>query len=54
MLNQIPEEVITDTVPFTDVPPDIAPDVSEVVILQRSAVSNEGQVSTTTSAAIED
>ncbi len=46
-----PEEVITDTVPFTDVPPDIAPDASEVVILQRSAMSNESQMST--SAAIE-
>ncbi len=35
-----PEEVITDNIPFTDVPPDLAPDTSEVVILQRSAMSN--------------
>ena len=42
-----PEEVITDTTPFTDVPSDSVPDVSEVVILQRSAMSNENQLSAT-------
>ncbi len=35
-----PEEVITDNVPFTDLPPDVVPDVSEVVILQRSTMSD--------------
>ncbi len=45
------EEIITDKAPFTDVPPDVVPDVSEVVFLQRSAMSNGNQLST--SAAIE-
>ncbi len=42
-----PEEVITDNVPFTDVPPDLAPDTSEVVILQRSTMSDDSQLSPT-------
>ncbi len=42
-----PEEVITDTVPFTDIPADVVPEDSEVVILQRSAMSNESQLSAT-------
>ncbi len=40
------KEVITDKTPFIDVPPDVTPAANEVVILQRSTVSDESQVST--------
>ncbi len=39
---QSSKEHITDTIPFTDVPPDIAPAVGEVKILQRSTLNNQG------------
>ncbi len=39
---QSSKEHITDTIPFTNVPPDIAPAIGEVKILQRSTLNNQG------------
>ncbi len=39
---QSSKEHITDPIPFTDIPPDIAPAVSEIKILQRSTLNNKG------------